>query len=320
MELKRLLVLITVLVVYLCLGSVMFTALEQDAVNERVTVFSDAVNAFIDNSTDINVEELYNLLKLASIHNGLVYDVISNGTTRDKWDFGSGFGFAVSVVTTIGYGNLAPYTMKGKLVCVFYALVGIPISIIILSALGQKLAQVFARINKLKLCSQKPVVNKVVNMVIIITLGMVVMFVAPATVLHVMEDWGYMESLYFCFITLSTIGFGDLIIGIERKNREAFQIAMYVWILFGLAYLSLVIKYITDVLVTEVGKVERRTIRRLETELERIHDKTTNLRPSVKMGHRSEFRHRGKFKQAALDAIRLESDKRNVELVSVNHI
>lgn len=28
-----------------------------------------------------------------------------------------------------------------------------------------------------------------------------------------MEGWSYMESFYFAFITLSTVGFGDYVIG-----------------------------------------------------------------------------------------------------------
>ena len=47
MELKRLLVLVVVLVVYLCLGAVMFTALERGEVRERITVFRKTMDAFI---------------------------------------------------------------------------------------------------------------------------------------------------------------------------------------------------------------------------------------------------------------------------------
>ena len=62
--------------------------------------------------------------------------------------------------------------------------------------------------------------NRVLNMTLILVLGLLLGFVAPATVFHWVEGWHLLEALYFCFTTLSTIGFGDYIIGEKERERE----------------------------------------------------------------------------------------------------
>lgn len=46
--------------------------------------------------------------------------------------------------------------------------------------------------------------------------------------------------------------------------HETYEVVAYVWILFGLAYVSLVIKYICGLLISKAQKVEQQTVRRLE--------------------------------------------------------
>ena len=42
----------------------------------------------------------------------------------------------LSVNDTVGYGHQAPETHHGRVVCVFYSLVGIPLNIILIGALA----------------------------------------------------------------------------------------------------------------------------------------------------------------------------------------
>ena len=44
--------------------------------------------------------------------------------------------FAHSSPPPAGYGNLAPSTEAGQVFCVFYALVGIPLNVVVLNHLG----------------------------------------------------------------------------------------------------------------------------------------------------------------------------------------
>ena len=43
--------------------------------------------------------------------------------------------------------------------------------------------------------------------------GHVVFIFIPAVAIKFIEDWSYLDSVYFAFITLTTIVFGDLVAG-----------------------------------------------------------------------------------------------------------
>ncbi len=43
--------------------------------------------------------------------------------------------------------------------------------------------------------------------------GTIVLLCLPAVVFVYTEDWDYLDAFYFTFITLTTIGFGDLVAG-----------------------------------------------------------------------------------------------------------
>lgn len=46
---------------------------------------------------------------------------------------------------TAGYGNLSPQTMAARLFCIFFALVGIPLNLVVLNRLGHLMQRVVHR-------------------------------------------------------------------------------------------------------------------------------------------------------------------------------
>ncbi|KAG7247611.1 hypothetical protein CRUP_019985, partial [Coryphaenoides rupestris] len=61
------------------------------------------------------------------------------------WDLGSAFFFAGTVITTIGYGNIAPSTEGGKIFCILYAIFGIPLFGFLLAGIGDQLGTIFVK-------------------------------------------------------------------------------------------------------------------------------------------------------------------------------
>ena len=62
-----------------------------------------------------------------------------NGSAVASWSFGQSFFFSSTVVTTIGYGHQTPLSPEGKFFCILYALIGIPMTMLLITAVVDKL-------------------------------------------------------------------------------------------------------------------------------------------------------------------------------------
>ena len=50
--------------------------------------------------------------------------------------------------------------------------------------------------------------------------GLLLFLLLPPLLFSHMEGWSYVEGFYFAFITLSTVGFGDYVIGENSQRRH----------------------------------------------------------------------------------------------------
>ena len=68
------------------------------------------------------------------------------------------------------------------------------------------------------------------------------------------EDWNMMTACYFCFVTISTIGFGDLVPGAAQFGGGSDTWKMVftaVYMLFGMAILSMCFSLIQEEIVAK---------------------------------------------------------------------
>lgn len=74
---------------------------------------------------------------------------------------------------------------------------------------------------------------------------MIVYIVIGALVLYRLENWPMMDGIYFCFMALSTIGFGDLMPGL-RKDSTATLWFCSIYIMSGMALTAMCFNVLHD--------------------------------------------------------------------------
>lgn len=112
-----------------------------------------------------------------------------------------------------GYGHAVPCTNAGKAFCMFYALLDIPLTLVMFQCLGERI-NTFVRylLSRVKqgLGLQKTEVS-MGNMVLVGLLSWVSTLFVGAAAFSYFEGWSFFNASYYCFVTLTTIGFGDFV-------------------------------------------------------------------------------------------------------------
>lgn len=137
----------------------------------------------------------------------------------------------------------------------FYALTGIPLNLVMFQSIGERLNKIITvLLRHIKKCLHFKDVEVSQTNLIIVTLNMSsIVLAGGAALFSHYEGWPYLDSLYYCFITLTTIGFGDYVAlqqnGALQKQPE-YVVFSLIFILAGLAVLSacmnlLVLRFLT---------------------------------------------------------------------------
>ncbi|CAL9703470.1 unnamed protein product [Knipowitschia caucasica] len=167
-----------------------------------------------------------------------------------QWKFAGSFYFAITVITTIGYGHAAPGTDAGKVFCMFYAVLGIPLTLVMFQSLGERM-NTFVRylLHKIKKClGCRRTEVSMENMVLVGFLSCLGTLCVGAGAFAHYEGWSFFHAYYYCFITLTTIGFGDFV-ALQKKEdlqeKTSYVAFSFMYILVGLtvigAFLNLVV-------------------------------------------------------------------------------
>ncbi len=128
-----------------------------------------------------------------------------------------------------GYGHVTPLSEGGKIFCIVYAAIGIPLTLIMFTALVERLMiltssmleGLVARMGHL----YKLLHIRLIHLAMILGFVVVFIFLIPSAIFTYIEDeWNYLDSFYYCFISMTTIGLGDYIPG---DNPQQIQRPLY---------------------------------------------------------------------------------------------
>ncbi|XP_017277146.1 potassium channel subfamily K member 18 [Kryptolebias marmoratus] len=136
------------LVIYAMLGAVVFQLIEGRS-TWRTRQIEEEYRSFLT--------ELVEQVKNDTGNGSNTTEVVKNVTRKmkgfksiwsqspDRWSFSESLLFSCTVFTTVGYGEIFPVTLIGKVVCVIYAMVGIPLMLLLMLDVGDFLALVMSR-------------------------------------------------------------------------------------------------------------------------------------------------------------------------------
>uniref|UniRef100_A0A1I8MUD9 Potassium channel domain-containing protein n=1 Tax=Musca domestica TaxID=7370 RepID=A0A1I8MUD9_MUSDO len=249
-----------------------------------------------------------------------------------EWNFARAFLYSLTVLTTIGYGNIAPRTTLGRLVTLAYAFFGIPLTLVYLSSTGGILAKVAREVFSKALCcclcsncgyccyDEKRMAEKERRMkrkrqqeelrkqqqalqepyyvrsgsmpdtfqtpekqslgqssiqmpdldslsasesrgsmhglailapILLCFCMMIIYILFGAVVLYRLEDWPLLDGIYFCFMSLSTIGFGDMMPGFRRDSNTTIWFCS-IYIMSGMALTAMCFNVIHEEIVNRI--------------------------------------------------------------------
>lgn len=274
----RTLSLIVCTLTYLLVGAAVFDALESDnEMQQRALV--EKVRGQIKKKYNIS-EADYKVLE----------DIIIMSVPHKaghQWKFSGAFYFATTVITTIGYGHSTPTTIGGKTFCMFYALAGIPLGLVMFQSIGERLNTFAAAFLKCcRRCAGKPAEVTHIDLILTASGCGSFLIASGAYVFHRYEKWTYFDSIYYCFTTLTTIGFGDYVAlqknGALQSTPEYVAFAL-VFILVGLTVISaalnlLVLRFLT--LNTEDEKRDKQEAQLAARGLVRVNQLNQPLQPA----------------------------------------
>ncbi|CAH1791686.1 unnamed protein product [Owenia fusiformis] len=206
--------------IYLVLGGVVFHFLEQPNESETREITKTTRFEFLKNFSCVSNEQFELLIK--TVIKAYGQGIIATNTTdsASNWDIPASIFFSTTIVTTVGYGHISPATSGGQVFFIFYALFGIPFTAIILGGIGGQLLKLRNKfIDKVFKDSAKfkEKTKGIVLIASVILLGWTLFVLLPALLFSIVQQWSYGTALYYTFVTLTTVGFGDYVAGKLNK-------------------------------------------------------------------------------------------------------
>ncbi|MGH0116745.1 UNVERIFIED_CONTAM: hypothetical protein FKN15_021293 [Acipenser sinensis] len=235
-------------VLYLIFGAVVFSSVELPYEDLLRQDLRNVKRQFLQENECLSEERLEEFLGKALEASNYGVSVLNNATANWNWDFTSALFFASTVLSTTGYGHTVPLSDGGKAFCIIYSVIGIPFTLLFLTAVVQRIMVYVTRGPVTYIHTRWGFSKQLVALVHAFVLGLVTascFFFIPAAAFSSLEDdWNFLESFYFCFISLSTIGLGDYVPGegYNQKFRQLYKIGITFYLILGLIAMLVVLE------------------------------------------------------------------------------
>ncbi|NXS62942.1 KCNKH protein, partial [Brachypteracias leptosomus] len=222
-------VLLVAYISYLGLGASVLQALERPAEVQAAEHLLQQHWELLANHTCLQGPALQRLIEgiIQAYRSGITLQ--GNTTSLGRWDFSGSFFFCISAITSIGYGNLSPSTAVGRIFCILFALFGIPLNLVLLNEIGQLM---LSGVQCCAHCLEEVFHWQVSNKSLV-----------GRPYFHCLC---FTHNVFFeALLIHSRNVLGDSLVGMnpDRTYPGWYKNVISLWILFGMAWLALVIKF-----------------------------------------------------------------------------
>ncbi|KAI6175922.1 hypothetical protein M3Y97_00743200 [Aphelenchoides bicaudatus] len=220
------------------------------------------------------------------------YHSLSRNDEKEEygWTLHNSVVFTYTLITTIGYGHVAPQTTYGRAFCLVYGLIGVPLALLTIADIGLFLSKLIHKISDLSIAAYKKwrkaknqsarstgtVVKSSSNgslpnsphelnekneddeenefgevpkrrsseSIILAIVFAVYLFVGSFIISLYEPQMDFFTAFYFNYISLSTIGLGDMV----PKRENQYLVITFIYITIGLALTTMLIEVAADFL------------------------------------------------------------------------
>uniref|UniRef100_A0A1B6FNI7 Potassium channel domain-containing protein n=1 Tax=Cuerna arida TaxID=1464854 RepID=A0A1B6FNI7_9HEMI len=276
MSFKQYMVLFLLFMGYLVLGAYMFYSVERPVEEERRALAKaealeikellrrhyakgvpEAHKELLSRLSDYCGKPFYmDSITVIDASNGTVTTTVAPEEPYEEkpylWTFYNAMLFVICTLSTIGYGNIAPSSRQGRMLDVVYGMIGIPFMGIVLTQMADYFGRLFLRAqHRYKSHEYQSRLSLFFDILTYTGLGFIIFILIPSSFFVYFEDWTFDTGIYYSYVTLCTIGYGDLVAGqrpIETSVYDMYKLGVLMWIMFGLGYMLMLISFLTRVM------------------------------------------------------------------------
>ena len=147
-------------------------------------------------------------------------------------------------ISVLGYGAISPSTKTGQGLCIVFAIIGIPVTVLAFQAVGELISRgITVAITTIeKRCFRQDPTNVEAKCTAVTFALMLIMLLCGSVMQVYLEEWSFLVAVYYWLITFTTIGYGDYITG---KKQVFWGVVFFLaWCTLGLCVFSSVLNAI----------------------------------------------------------------------------